>query len=266
MIIPKAEIWDLHCHFSGVDGKTVDERIAQLIDYADRMQVDRLIFFMGWPWSTEPDPDEFRRQNDQVIQGLSHWHDRAFGCAYLNAQYVDESLAEIDRCIANGPLIGIKLWVSRRCGDEEVDAIIKRTAELNGIIFQHTWYKVSGNLAGESTPEDLSRLASRNPDIPIICGHTGGDWEQGIRAIRGNKNVSIGIGGFDPTSGVVEMAVRELGPERIIYGSDIGGRSFSSQLAKVCGAQISESAKHLILGQNLKSMMKPILEAKGVQL
>ena len=46
-------IWDLHCHLSGVDGKTVDERIAQLMVYADRMGVERLIFFMGWPFLTD---------------------------------------------------------------------------------------------------------------------------------------------------------------------------------------------------------------------
>ena len=35
-------IWDLHCHLSGVNGRTPDERMAQLIEYADRMGVDRL--------------------------------------------------------------------------------------------------------------------------------------------------------------------------------------------------------------------------------
>jgi hypothetical protein len=39
--------------------------------------------------------------------------------------------------------------------------------------------------------------------------------------------------GFDPTAGVTEMAVREVGAARVLYGSDAGGRSFASQLAKV---------------------------------
>ncbi len=39
------------------------------------------------------------------------------------------------------------------------------------------------------------------------------------------------------------MAVRELGAERVIYGSDAGGRSFASQLAKVYGADVPDSAK-----------------------
>ena len=83
--------------------------------------------------------------------------------------------------------------------------------------------------------------------------------------IRPFSNVSIGTGGFDPTAGVIEMAVRELGADRVIYGSDIGGRSFSSQLAKVLGADISERDRQSVLGHNLRRMLLPILSKKGIQ-
>jgi predicted TIM-barrel fold metal-dependent hydrolase len=61
------------------------------------------------------------------------------------------------------------------------------------------------------------------------------------------------------------MAVRELGADRVIYGSDVGGRSFASQLAKVHGANIPESAKRLILAENLKRLLRPILQEKGIK-
>ena len=77
--------------------------------------------------------------------------------------------------------------------------------------------------------------------------------------------ISAEIAGFDPTSGVVAMAVRELGPERVVYGSDVGGRSFASQLAKVMGADVPDSAKELVLGGNLRRLFAPILRAKGYQ-
>jgi len=48
--------------------------------------------------------------------------------------------------------------------------------------------------------------------------------------------VTAEICGSDPTAGIVEMAVRELGAQRVMYGSDFTGRSFASQLAKVYGA------------------------------
>jgi len=258
------DIWDLHCHFSGVPGPTIEDRTRQILEYADRMGVSRLVFFMGWPWSQDPTPDDFRRQNDQVLEALALRPDRLFGFAYLSGHHPDESLREIERCIANGPMVGIKLWVARKCSDASLDPIVARCGELKAAIYQHTWLKTQGNYEGESTPMDLAALAARHPDVSIICGHTGGDWTRGIRAVRASKNVSVGIGGSEPTSGFVEMAVRELGAERVIYGSDVGGRSFSSQLAKVYGADVPAAAKSLILGRNLRRMLTPILRAKGV--
>jgi predicted TIM-barrel fold metal-dependent hydrolase len=94
----------------------------------------------------------------------------------------------------------------------------------------------TGNLRGESTPMDLAELAARHPRATLICGHSGGDWEQGLRVMRPLKNVFADLGGGDPTAGFTEMAMRELGVERVLYGSDAAGRSFASQLAKVFGA------------------------------
>jgi uncharacterized protein len=256
-------IWDLHCHLSGVPGRTPDERMAQLIEYADRMGIDRLCVFMGMEWKADPSPADLRKQNDEVIQALSHWHHRAFGFAYVNPKYPRESLDEIKRCVRDGPMVGIKLWVAERCSDRNLDELVEFAAELKAVIFQHTWYKATGNLVGESTPLDLAELARRHPTVPLICGHTGGDWELGIRTVRPFKNVSIDLAGADPTAGWTEMAYRELGAERILYGSDAGGRSFASQLAKVFGADIPESAKKLILSENLKRMLLPILKTKG---
>jgi predicted TIM-barrel fold metal-dependent hydrolase len=84
--------------------------------------------------------------------------------------------------------------------------------------------------------------------------------------IRGVNNLYSDLAGSDPTSGFVEMAVRELGAERVIYGSDVGGRSFASQLGKVRGAMIPQAARERILAANLRGLMMPILKAKGVRL
>lgn len=259
-------IWDLHCHLSGVEGRTPDERMARLIEYADRMGIEKLVVFMGQQFFTDPTVDQMRQQNDEVIQALSHWHHRAFGFVYLNPKHEQESLAELERCLKESNIVGVKLWVATRCTDPRMDSLIRRATELKAVIYQHTWLKTSGNLEGESTPTDLAELAARHPTAKLICGHTGGNWEYGIRAIRNAPNVTIDLGGSDPTAGFVEMAVRELGAERILYGSDIGGRSLSSQLAKVLGAQVPDAAKRLILGENLKRLLLPILQAKGVRL
>lgn len=256
-------IWDLHCHLSGVAGRTPDERMAELVRIADRLEIQRLVVFMGMSWHNDPTPDEFRRENDEVIQALSHWHDRAFGFVYLNPKHVDESLRELDRCVAAGPLVGVKLWVAVRCNDPNLDPILRRAGELRAPVFQHTWWKTTGNLPGESTPTDLAEVAAKHPNTTLICGHSGGDWERGIRAIR-DTNLYVCLGGYDPTAGAVEMAVRELGAHRLLYASDAGGRSFASQLAKVRGAQITDADRRLILGENLRRILTPILTQKQI--
>ena len=64
------KIWDLHCHLSGVSGRTPHERMAALVRYADRMRVEKLVVFMGMSWSYDPKPDDFRRENDEVIEAI----------------------------------------------------------------------------------------------------------------------------------------------------------------------------------------------------
>lgn len=259
-------IWDLHCHLAGVPGRTPGERIARLIDVADRMGVQRLVLSMGMSLVPDPTPQQLRQQNDELLEALSHWHHRAFGLVYLNPKYPEASLEELERCVAQGPLVGVKLWVALRCNDQRLDASVRRSAELKALIFQHTWLKSGGNLPGESTPQDLVELARRHPDVPLVCGHTGGNWELGIRTVRDCPNIVIDTAGSDPTNGLVEMAVRELGAERVLYGSDVGGRSFASQIAKVTGAKLSDADRQKILEGNLRRLLFPILRAKGVRL
>lgn len=259
------EIWDLHCHLSNVPGKTPEERLGQLLRYADRMVVARLCVYMGMVWDYDPSPEKFRTDNDEVLRAIGQYPDRAFGFVYLNPKHVQASLDELERCVANGPMIGIKLWVAHHANTPELEPIVARAAELKAPIFQHTWIKITGQLPGETTPEMLAELAARHPEATFICGHSGGDWEVGLRAIRDYPNIYTELGGGDPAAGFTEMAVREVGAERVIFGSDIGGRSYASQLAKVVGAEISAREKAMILGENLRRVLEPILKAKGVK-
>ncbi len=258
-------IWDLHTHINGFEGRTPEEKMTNLIRFADRMGIERVCTFMGYPFLADPTPEQLRQQNDQVLQALAHFHDRAFGFVYVSGKHPEASIREIDRCVKNGPMVGLKLWVAKRASEKEVDAIIAKAAELKAVIFQHTWFKTGGNLPGESTPLDVAELAKRHPKATLICGHSGGDWQLGFRAIRSTESLYAGLSGSDPTSGMVEMGVRELGADRLIYGSDVGGRSYASQLAKVVGANIAENDKKKILGENLKRILLPILRDKGMK-
>lgn len=258
--------WDIHAHV-GTPGPNPEKRMEALLKIADRVGVERLCICMSPPWQYEPTPEQFRRSNDDVLAILKEWSSRAFGLVYLNPKYTRESLDELERCVANGPMIGIKLWVGTRANAPQLDPIVQRAKELDALILQHTWIKQrgKGNLPQESTPMELAELSARHPGVPIVCGHTGGgDWALGIRAIRARPELYADLGGGDPVYGEVEMAVRELGANRVLYGSDVNGRSFASQIGRVLGADISLADKKLILRENLRRLLQPALRRKGI--
>ncbi len=260
-------IWDIHSHLHSVPGDTPEKRMEVLIRCADRLGIERLILSQGYSSELHPSADLIRTENDRVLAAVRRFPQRAYGSVYLSPSFLDFSLREFDRCVRDGLMVGIgELEADMRCNAPELDPIVERAVSMKAPILQHTWLKLDGNEPGESTPSDLVELAQRHPDANFICAHTGGDWERGIRMIREAKNITAEVAGFEPTSGVVEMAVRELGPERVVYGSDVGGRSFASQLAKVMSADIPEPAKELILGGNLRRLFEPVLRAKGYRL
>ncbi len=258
----EGEIWDCHTHMSGVTG-TPEERVDELLRYADRMGIARLAVSMGLRFVYDPSPEEVVKQNDDVLRAVEHGKGRVLGFVMLNPRHTEVSLKELDRCVGNGPMVGVKLWMAMRCNEPALDPIAARAAELKAPILQHTFWRTGEPIENESFPADVAELAARHPELMLICEH-GGRLGQGA-AIRAQPYVWADICGCDPTAGMVEMLVRELGAERVLYGSDAGGRSFASQLAKVQGADIPAESRRLILGDNFRRLLAPILRSKGMK-
>jgi len=265
--LSSGRVWDVHVHMTGFNG-TAEARVKALLKYADRMGIDRLILFLGFSRDHSPSPAVFRKDNDDLLRGLEAGKGRVFGFVYLNPVYLEESLKELDRCVRDGPMLGVKLWIATPCNDPRLDPIARRAGELKAVVLQHAYWRTFADpkYPGESHPGHVAELAERHPDVSFICAHSGNDWERGIRAIRPFKNVCSETSGFDPTAGMVEMAVRELGVERVIFASDAGGRSYASQMAKVTSADLSDRDRRLILGGNIERLLTPILADKGIKL
>jgi predicted TIM-barrel fold metal-dependent hydrolase len=261
-------IWDIHCHPEGpnIPGRSLLEKVENLIEIADRMGIERLELFL------KPG----REDEKEIEKVLERHRRRVFGMIWLTLwdDTVANNIARLNRWVADGPMVGLKLADDGVCSLPVYDPVFERAAELKAVVNIHAWIKVGGsprrwggdNSTHESKPQDVAELAARRPGFPLICGHAGGDWELGLRALRRSPNVLAEISGSYPTRGMVEMAVRELGAQRVVFGSDVGGRSFASQLAKVHGAAISDEEKQMIFSGNLQRIMAPILKAKGIPL
>lgn len=271
-------IWDLHFHGWG--------RMQELRPYVERMGIERLIALGVGPGGTEPAPES---ELASETAKLERYRDLVLGITRIDPYDPEGSVRKINRWIEDGPCIGIKYGglktphhlIDIQEGRTDLehltaahpnnDPIVERADELDAIIYIHTWIKVGGdpryagggNFVGESTPMDVAELAARHPDIQMICGHAGGDWELAVRAVRPHENVLFEFSGADPWSGAVDLAVNELGADRIVWGGHGPSRSFANELSKVYDADLTDEQRFKILGANLREYALPIVRRKG---
>ena len=266
-------IWDTHYH-GFLTGREPIEQHKRMMFYVERMGIERVIALeiggsLREPLKPAPHDDEvwkIMERDKEIVTGITP----------IDPGYPHESCDKMEKWIRNGPCIGIKYVGGNElgvtCDHPNNDRIIDLAVELEAVIYIHTWIKVGGsprvpgknNNAGESTPMDVAKLAERYPDVPLICGHAGGDWELGIRAIRPHENVYLEYSGGDPQSGSVDMAVNELGADRIVWGGHGPSRSYATEMAKVLDADITHSERMKIFGRNYRRLAKNICRKKGI--
>lgn len=269
-------IWDSyftpsHSH-PGHDGKSrLLEEIERTLPAIQKGRFEKLCYFAHVGIGTTGDGDlekKLRANPDLILAPLKRWPNLLLGMIQLNPHDVPASLQAIDRWIADGPMLGAYFSgggsAAMTCTHKNFHPLVERIAELKGVIMQHVWFKTGGKRGqGESTPSELAELARRFPKQKFLCAHAGGEWQKGIRAVRDTENVLVETSGFDATAGFIEMAVRELGAGRIVFGSHLPSRSLGTELSKVTAAQISEADKRRILGENFRDLLEPILKSKS---
>ena len=205
----------------------------------------------------------------EVLKPFERWPKLLLGMIVLNASDVKGSLDALNRWVRDGPMLGVYFPSGPRpeqcCAHPNFHRLVERIAALQGVIMQHTWFITGGKrYGGQSTPSEIAALATRYPETRFICAHAGGEWEKGIRAVRSQSNVLVETSGFDATAGFIEMGVRELGAERIVFGSHLPSRSLGTELGKIVAAEVGEKEKRLMLGENYRRLLTPIARRKGL--
>lgn len=214
-------------------------------------------------WEPVPGIEHWQQGNALCAELVAAHPDRLIGYCYVNPAHGREALAEMEQRLAGQPetFAALKLWVAVRCSDPRLDPLMEFCAARQVPVLQHTWLKVgpggpgAGNLPGESTPQDLLALAKRHPRVKFFGGHTGGDWEWGIAAFAQVDNVWLDIAGGEAMSAYSELALRTVGAGRIVFGTDVPGRSVPSQLAKLLTLNLPEADLERVLWRNAAEVL-----------
>ena len=268
-LLASYRIWDsyftpAHSH-PGPDGQSrLRADMVRALPAIRAAKMEKLCYFphVGLGTTSDPALETLLQTKPQLItKPLEDFPEQLIGMIQVNAHDVRASLDAINRWLRDGPMLGVYFPGggpgALACSHRNMNPLIERIADLQGVMMQHTWFNSLGKQSpGASTPAELAVVAKRFPQQKFLCAHAGGEWEQGIRAVRDQENILVETSGFDATAGFIEMAVRALGAERIVFGSHLPSRSLGTELGKVIAARITEKEKRLILGENYRRLLR----------
>lgn len=190
--------------------------------------------------------------NDALGAILKRYPDRLIGYVSVPSPRLGQrAVDEVHRCYEKYGMRGLKIYSHPEASIAEPGTapLLEAAAEYNMPILAHT------------TPAECDYLMERVPQCRLLMAHMGGhpyafgDWHRAIWVAKKHPNLLLDTASSQIDNGMIELAVAELGPEKILYGSDMPLLDPHTQKAKVTGAEISDQARQLILGGNVARIL-----------
>lgn len=246
---------DSHAHLAHHSNPRWAEIDRQLIDAADRLEIDQLCCSLLTPRRPAV-LEEFRQGNDWAAEAARRYPGRILCYCYVNPGYVREAHDEISRCVEKLGFIGVKLYNEYVATEPVVWPLVEQTIQLGVPILHHAGHTGWLDAAQPRISDGgtFAELAKRYPEAMIICAHIagGGDWEWTVKALRNAPSVYLDTSGSVPDEGTVEMAVETLGADRILFGCD---QSMTASVGRIRSAQLKDADRAKILGGNMERIL-----------
>ncbi|MCK4283227.1 MAG: amidohydrolase [Candidatus Brocadiae bacterium] len=245
---------DIHVHhrWTKLDQRP-DYALERTRSLARQSGVDKVLLLTS---GTRATPEELRERNDCTLRLMESDPDFFLPAMYLCPEHGAEFIKdEAARCVEAG-MVAIKQSSGETASDARLDPIARAAAEHDIPIVYHAWYKTVEIFEHESTAADIADLARRHPDTHIIMAHLTGVNRRGVQDVEDLPNVSVDTSGGWYDSEMVEYAVRHMGADRVVYGSDYPGRDYAPQVGRVLGTNLSDEDKEKILWRNAAAALK----------
>jgi predicted TIM-barrel fold metal-dependent hydrolase len=177
--------------------------------------------------------------------------------------YGDECLGWFAVALSRPGFVGIKIHPSLHQTwpeDPRYEPAWQFAAEHDLPILTHSW-AVSGYnpVQKYSTPDLFAPMLERYPSVPLVLGHAGGRYHGHLTAVelvKSHPNAYVDTSGDCYAFGFIEWLVKQIGAQRILFGSDLNWIDPRSHLGRIYDAEITLQEKELILGRNASSLYR----------
>lgn len=180
-----------------------------------------------------------------------------FGWANVN-EGLEKALKDAEQCILEFGFKGVKLNGAQNeyyIDGPDAMAVCKRIASLGGIIAFH----IGVDEPNFTDPKRAANVAKECPNTTILMIHMGGagtpDRSDEVIAIA-KENPNMYLIGSAINASKVANGIRELGPERVLFGTDTPFYSATEVLESYYKMleEFDEKTKELILFGNAKRL------------
>lgn len=171
---------------------------------------------------------------------------------------LDKALRDVEKCLCEYGFIGVKLNGAQNgyyIDGSEAMAVCEKIAALGGIVAFH----IGVDEPEYTDPKRAEVVAKAFPEMKVLMIHMGGAGipdrsEEVIAIAKNNPNMYL-IGSAIGIDKVAD-AIRELGPERVLFGSDIPFADPAEVLSQYHEMlkEFDERTSQLVLGMNAKRL------------
>lgn len=218
--------------------------------------IDKICAFLSGACSTGAVKDD---PNRIVMQLRQRYPKDVIAFARADANDGPKAIEELTRVVEEHNFRGLKQSFKVRASDPAIFPLVEKTIDLKIPILFHAFMDKErrpdrqARNPGETSAMELAELARRYPEAMLVMAHYNlGDWEFGLKAVRDTPNVFPCTSGSGLDAGYIEAGVREVGAERIIFGTD---NSICGGMAKIQNAQITDAQRRMIFGDNLYRLL-----------
>jgi hypothetical protein len=188
--------------------------------------------------------------NEEIVKATKRYPSRFVGIATLYPHY-RRSLVEFEKCIDEYGMKGLELqphYHHYELNDEIIDPFLKAAIKRKVPVFIPLCISMNFNFP-RIKMEDVYKLIDTYPEATCIVGKFSYEIEKISRLMKKNDNVLAETSGLHLMHGI-ERLVREVGADRLLFGSGMPIQEVGPGLAKIQEAEIKEEEKRLILGEN----------------
>lgn len=201
-----------------------------------------------------PTPRQIRAGNAAAAKFCRIRPDRCKFFVTVNPRHSALAVEEIRRGVLDHGAVSAKVWVGARADEPCLFPVAEACIEHGLPLLLHAFHKKVGQLAHETDAQHVAILARRYPELKIVMAHLAGNHLWGCAHIADLPNVWSDFSGSYCETGTVENAVKTLGIERVLFGSDAPGADYLNNVAKVEEANLTDEQRRMILHDNAAAL------------